>query len=362
MIIAPVIIALQQYLPLYTSLFSNTNNISSLSYSAGIVTAVTSTPHGLSTGALVNIGGALTPNNIVSLTSEDNIATAVTEDNHDLTENWFPNVRISGANESQYNGTFPLLTVPNRKTFTFQLNGTAPSPATGSPQLLEFFQNGYNGYFPIIVINPFTFTYPSTVNSSLAAQGSIVVSSNSRISGAATLDRAIAAYTKQPTDNMWLVLVPGATTVSNDRNVRSDAKVQLSKSDMFWERTIETMSAYVICPATTSIAARRERDLIESEVAPALFTVLCGHKFEKPYPVNPWSRMALTGHEAFEYPGSYYIHQFNFEIQSDITFNLLLLPYTVAFRDIDLVFLKNNEFESPVIMTADINLDDVPLE
>jgi hypothetical protein len=361
--IEPVILWLQQNLPLYTSLFSDTVSVTSLENNSGIVTATTSSAHNFVNGQLINIGGAFVPNNLVSLTRVNNIGYGTTQTNHDLTQGWQPNITISGADQAEYNGTFPLLTVPNRRNFSFQLpDDSAPTPATGTPQLIEFRPAGYNGYFPIVVISPTQFSYEAPVGNELNATGSIVASSNTRISGAASIERAIDAYTKQGIDRMWMIVVSGPTRANNDRNTKSDATAQFSKTDQYWQRLIESLSVYVICSTTSGITARRERDLVEDEVMYSLLEVMCGTKFTNNFPVNKWARMVFVGHDIFEYNSSYYIHKFDFETQTDLSFNFLLLPFTTAFRDISLNFLENDEFESPTIMTAHVDLDDEPLE
>jgi len=96
-----IIIQLHSELPKHTELFSTNIALSSLTFSGGVVTATTSSAHGLSTNDTVVIQDALSPNPLPSLTSSEGIATATTLGNHDLTEN-FPDgpdstVNITGA-------------------------------------------------------------------------------------------------------------------------------------------------------------------------------------------------------------------------------------------------------------------------
>src|SRR5665213_1189077 len=108
---ADVAAQLRLVVPSLTSLFSTNLTVTSLTYDAGIVTAVTSTAHGLSTqnnGVLIS--GALVPNPIISLTSDGLVASATTENNHDLTANqhdiangYEPLVSVEGADFTEYN-------------------------------------------------------------------------------------------------------------------------------------------------------------------------------------------------------------------------------------------------------------------
>jgi len=144
-----------------------------------VATAVTPTPHGLSTNDVIVINGAVqgayngtkTVNTVVDantftyrisgptaqaaaatgylfwfrstfassfngnpisfLTSTGTTATVVTQTPHGLATNDI--ATINGANEAEYNGTFPV-TVSNATTFTYTTNGApAATPATGIP-------------------------------------------------------------------------------------------------------------------------------------------------------------------------------------------------------------------------------------
>lgn len=68
---------------------------------------------------------------VSSLTRSGQTATAVTSSDHNLASNL--DVIISGANESEYNGTFTI-TVTDTDTFTYTVTGTPSTPATGTMQ------------------------------------------------------------------------------------------------------------------------------------------------------------------------------------------------------------------------------------
>jgi autotransporter-associated beta strand protein len=109
----------------------------------GAVT-VTLPNHGFSSGETVRIAGATQPeyngdftistiDNAVSgilLNAATHVATATTSLAHGLAVG--DSVRIRGAKQPEYNGTFVIASVPNNWTFTFAVTGTPVSPATGS--------------------------------------------------------------------------------------------------------------------------------------------------------------------------------------------------------------------------------------
>ena len=197
-----IIKQLQAVLPTLTDLFSETISVSALTRSGTTVTATTSIAHGLTTGTGVTIAGAESPTTIASLTFLDGIATAITTTSHDLTEGFqdgnatdSPLVAVFGASEAEYNGLNPLLSVPNRTSFTYSLTGDPTSPATGMPVLLENFNAGYNGRHVITVINPTTFTYQITQAPNSPAQGTIEAHTSIRVSGAVNIEKARDSYT-----------------------------------------------------------------------------------------------------------------------------------------------------------------------
>ena len=129
--ISDIIKQLIAVLPALTDKFSDQFALASLTQTAGLVTATTTTAHGLVTGDFVNISGAIAPINVTNLVRNGNIVTATTGEDHDLTLNFQETVEIVGAIETEYNGTHPLLDVPNRRSFAYSIETAPPSPATG---------------------------------------------------------------------------------------------------------------------------------------------------------------------------------------------------------------------------------------
>lgn len=68
---------------------------------------------------------------ISGITRSSTTATATTASAHGLIAGDY--VTISGATETEYNGTFAVASVPTSTTFTYTVTGTPDTPATGSP-------------------------------------------------------------------------------------------------------------------------------------------------------------------------------------------------------------------------------------
>lgn len=358
-----IIIQLQDVLPAQTDLFTESDiAISSLSRSGTTVTAVTSAVHGLSTGNYAFVKDAKSPIAITSITRVGTTATVVTTTDHDFTEDFDMTAEITGADQSDYNGTQTIITVANRRTFTFTVSGSPVTPATGTMFALNTVSAGYNGRHQVTVSDTTTFTYEITQTPISPAQGSPVMTKNLRISGAVTMQKAVEAYTVQGSSELWGFVVLGDPFVSKDRRTTTDATTILAGGDDYKQLVVCPFSLFVIAPATADIVGRAQRDQME-DVAVALFKSLLRSKLT---PVLSNGKQYLTtfnGHRFVAFADAYYVHEFQFEMPTYITEDDVLAPdFNVAFRDIAMDWLNPNETDGDdIIMEASVDLDDVPL-
>jgi hypothetical protein len=79
---------------------------------------------------LVPIPSAAPTSYTVGLVQSSGTATATSTTAHGFSRGY--NVTIAGADQTEYNGSFEILTVPSTTTFTFSVDSTATSPATGT--------------------------------------------------------------------------------------------------------------------------------------------------------------------------------------------------------------------------------------
>ncbi len=110
---------LSVHLPKFADDFTDQITVTSLTRSGTTVTVTTDSPHGLVVGGQLNMTGAQTPIVISSITRVGIQATMVTASDHDITENAGFDVQIEGATEAEFNGTFDLISAPNRRTIKF---------------------------------------------------------------------------------------------------------------------------------------------------------------------------------------------------------------------------------------------------
>jgi hypothetical protein len=360
-----IIKQLASQLPKHTDLFSVTQSVSSMTFSAGTVTVTTSTNHNLNNGALVVVNGALSPNTITSLTQVNGIATAVTTFDHDLTAGTIngenQTVNITGAADSEYNGDLTLIDVPNRRTFTYQVDENAPASTTGAV-LNENLNFGYNGAFNVTVTSPTTFTYviPKSVGS--PATGTISLKSNVRVSGGIDVLKVTQSYTKQNTDDLWAMVVLDDSTVSKSRNITNDADFERMRGSDPRQSIIQNFSVYILAPCKNEIAARNSRDLME-DVMLYLFKSLLGFKPSTVLCEGAQYGVTFVSHDLDVYNESFFRHRFQFQNLVDLTFgDTLKEDIDVAFRDIHIDYIDPIiEDGDDVIMTSDINLDEEPI-
>ena len=355
-----VIKQLHVVLPQFTDLFTDEVSVTSLSRVGITVTAITSVAHQLQTNDYVNIVSAINQNPLMLLELVGGYAVGTTTIDHDLTKGYQETVTVSGAVEPEYNGTFKLIDVPNRRKFIYEITGTPSTPATGSPILEENFNYGYNGYHQITVIDPVTFTYEITQQPFSPAIGIIVARHSRRISGAVEVSRALASYTKQNTDNMWMFAVIGDARANKSRYVLSDATDTQTDNTDFRQRIIQNFELFVFCRATQDLSGRYTKDRMEDLLQPILKSIL-GAKFPSLLTEESWAGVTFEGHKFELYNEAIYVHNFEFQTVKDITFNdtSLYSDISVAFRDIDIDYLSVDGDNT--IMQSSIDLDDEPI-
>lgn len=350
-------------LPALVDDFTFNNDVLSLVRVGTTVTVMTSTDHGLSVGNAVNIVGARTP---ISISSIDRIglsATLITASDHDMTKTaGFENVEIEGANESEFNGTFKLLSVPNRRTITFQAVDSGPIAATGSPLLIngENIFNTYNGLQEITAVpSTITFEYEVT-NSNLFTPASGTISAKKRpfISAGVTYDRILASYTKQLAENIWLFVVMGDGIAQKNRQITVDSTDNIQRTQYFNQRLTQVLSLYLFIPSTTEIAARQARDRAEELLLPICQSILFA-KFDSLLSVKFVNPLQFNAHGFHDYNSTFYVHRYIFEQTLQMTFeDTVGADDDVAFRDIEMTMGLDVGTET---FDTDINLDDNPL-
>jgi len=354
-------------LPTFVDDFTSNFSVSSLVRLNNTVTVTTTADHGLLVGKAVNIVGALTPIVIESIDRVGIQATLVTASPHDFTETiGFENVIIEGANESEFNGTFPVLSVPtgvaNRRTIRFQVADSGPIAATGSPLLLNgsnIFQ-GYNGLRLVTAVPSTTvFEYEITDTTLFSpASGAIFSKTSPRISSSVSFERILDAYTKQTVDNAWLFVVMGDGIAQKNRKINLDSTDNIQKTQFFDQRLTQTASLFLLLPTSSEIAARNARDRAE-ELLQAITKSILLSKFDTLFSNRFNNPLQFNEHGFQDYNGSFYVHRYTFEATIQMGFeDTVGADGDVAFRDICMTMgldVGNETFDT------NINLDVEPL-
>ena len=371
MIAKDVVLALQARIPVLTDDFSESVGIASVVVAGITVTVTTSGVHGLATGEAANILNVVTPVTIASINRVDTIATIVTNEDHDFTlsdreksKKVDKQVLVSGATEAEFNGSFKLLNVINRRTIEVEVADSGAASATGSP-ILENGINplyGYNGFFAITVLSTTVFTYELpkvlTIDGIVDITSKAVVSH--RIARVVNLERAVLAYTKQNIDEDFLFVVIGDVVANKNRSTQTDATDTDVGGDFYRQQLNQQCAVYLAQNSTDSVAAGRQRDKAE-EIAPLLFKSILLQAFPTGFTVSERSKLTFVSHgfvdTGLEPPVNMheYIFEQNAELYIDDTVGA---PDDVAFRNIDMTFnnqIGNEEF------TGSVDLDEVEL-
>ncbi len=352
---ADIIIQLMADLPLYTNLFNDEFGIASITSVGTTATCTTSVPHTLSNNDIVTITGSTAPILIESFTRSDTVGTIVTSTNHDFTfsdaekaRGLTQNVITTGANESEFNGTFALnadigtISVPNRRTLIVDMDDAGATTATGTPILQNGSAYGYNGTFNAVVLDTTTFEYALDEALPLPAQGTPILSAKFRITGAITAERFYQdSYTAQEPLKLWACVVIDDTVASKQREVVSDATAKYGgKSTYFRQELTQSVSIHVAQSTGASLSGRAARDLIEDEVTPAILKSILTVNFPTYFQSDDNKRLVFNSHSISAYNVGYYIHQYNFEQEVEIIDqDVAPSDFNVALRDIFVTYV-----------------------
>jgi len=347
-----IIQQLRRTIPFITDSFTDNISISSLVRSGNTVTATSASAHGLITGNYIFIKGAKNPVAITSAVRTGTSVLCTTATEHDLTIPFNYEVLISGFNEAEYNGTFELVSVTDRNTFTYEVQTGLSNQPTGSGILnedlvLSFSSSlnfGYNGYKQITKIDDTTFTYQISNTPNSPATGTIIGAKNPRISGAISLDVAKASYEKQTAGKLWAFVVIDDGVAGRDRHQDSDANYVGEKTNFYLQDYVQPFSIYVFTPCKDEYSARGSRDLMV-DIRAYLYKSLLTYKTKTGFSKEEQYGITAVGDSMAEYNQSYYIHRFQFEIMSSVLIEDVFRQYSVALSNITVKTKNDNEVD-----------------
>lgn len=352
---------LEERVPILTDRFTREDSIVSITPAGLVATATTSVDHGLSIGKTVFIAGAFAPVAITSIDRVDEIATAVTTTDHDLTEGHFTEVELSGATESEFNGTFPLLTVPNRRTFTFTVADAGPTSGTGAMMLDgPGTAVGYNGKVTVATVpttTTFTYALPSALTEAATGPNMRVIK-GIRIHSAISLQRATHVFEKSDIsgDDLSAFVVLGATTASRDRRTLNDGVSSAQVGGDNKQQLLQALNVLVFQKVVDKTSGATPRDEME-DIARILIAVLVGFVPPSDFSTQTQEALRFVNHDIFEYTTATYSHLFEFQLREAIeNEDLEITPENVAFRDILLTF-TTDQGDQELIATIDLDAE-----
>ena len=364
-----IIKALVLRLPNLTDQFCDRIPVDTITSTDRVATATVAAGHGRVDNELVTITDAVSPILIDTISRTGTVATVTTLTNHDFTfsdreiaKGLEQEVILSGSAEAEFNGTFNLIAVYDRLTFTVEIEDSGPNDATGAP-ILENGSNPfaqYNTSANITVLNATQFTYPILQEIPLAATGAPILNSGHRITGAVSIDRFMDAYTKHKKDQWWCVVILGDVIASKGRQNRTDSTDQFSDGQHYQQSITQPFGVYLIAPTSHTVAARPQRDEME-DIVPLIMKSVLLAQFPTGFAVSKQNRATFTAHGFFLYNGPVYIHEITFEQNADLLFvdSVGNDPH-VAFRDIDLTM--NMDLGETTLSTSidlDVGIPDV---
>lgn len=360
--IADVVRHLRIEIPRITDKYSKVLDINTISGNGSIVTTITNQLHGLVIGSPIYFTGVETQYPITEVTIDGNIAIIKTSIAHDLTLGWHETATLSGFTDSFWNADFTLIAVPNRKTFHIQVSLTTVVPVLNGNETLDLVVSGGYNISTVVesVVDDNTFTYSNTETSTVKDG---VVHVFIRITGAVSFDKCFEEYTAQKKEDLWLfVTQPSLVSLSKDRNAEGDAVSEQNTNTSHQLNLLDGFHIYAFLSTKDSKTALTESDIARDDILKDLFKTVVGWNV-KGFPDGRTSVVVLKNHNPALYDGSKYVHEFVFEVGLRITQGDIYKPLeTVAFRDVGLI-IKNPDYpESERKLTAEVDLDEEPLE
>ncbi|MCK4758726.1 MAG: hypothetical protein KAT69_01685 [Candidatus Aminicenantes bacterium] len=358
-------------IPLYSAGFSESVGITSIVPTATTALVTTDAAHELDDGQNAAIIGADAPVQIDTATFLRTGSQAVFEtlQDHDLTLSQLDiasggkTITISGATEAEFNGTFQLIQIPNRRKIIIVVADAGPTTISGSP-IVENANGGiFNGLFPITLINATQFEYTLPVSYTLpAAVSNAKVQTSIRIASVLDIDQYLQdLYTKQLIGDHQLIVQLGDVTQSKKRNEETDASSSTTGEYSFTPILIQPFAIYIVMNASQDLTASQLRDKVEEEFVPAIFNSVLRAQFGTGFTYSQY-RATFTGHGVYGYSDetgknkAVYAHEVTFEQLSQLCReDMVGSDDNVAMRDVSYTLTTDLGTGE---LTADINLDE----
>lgn len=369
-----VVNKLSATIPLYTNGFSNSVGINSIVVAGTTATVTTLAPHGLRENQNVALLGIDAPVQIDTGTFSRVGASAVfdTLQDHDFTLSerdkaaGGKTITISGANEAEFNGTFQLIQVPNRRRLVIAVVDSGPTTISGSPLVDNANGGFFNGLFAAINITANTFQYQLPRNYPLnPVVNNATVQVSIRVLSVLDIEGYLQdIYTREAIDDDQLVVQLGDVTQSKNRDEETDAATSTTGEYSYTPVMIQPFAVYIIQNVTDDLTGALARDRVESEFIPAIFKSVLRAKFDTGFTYSQY-RATFTGHGVFAYSDAngknkaVYAHEVSFELLAQLCReDMVGADSNVAMRNVG--YTLTTDLGNGVL-TADVDLDEEPI-
>lgn len=369
-----VVNKLSECLPLYTSGFSNSVGITSITLVSTTATVTTPTPHGLVENQNVALSGVDAPVEIdtASFARVGTTATFETLQDHDLTlserdkANGGKTITISGATEPEFNGAFQIVAVLNRRKLSIAVADSGPTTISGAP-IVENANGGlFNGLVVATNVTATTFDYEIPIAYPLdPVVTGAVVQISIRILSVLDIEQYLQdVYTRKGLDDDVLVVQLGDVVQSKKRDEETDASSSTTGEWSFTPMLIQPFAVYIVQNVTDDLTGAQARDKVEREYVPAIFQAILRAKFDTQFTYSTY-RATFTGHGVFAYSDvtgknkAIYAHEVTFEQLAQLTRVDTVGPdNNVAMRDVSYALITDLGTGE---LDANVDLDEEPI-
>lgn len=355
-----VVSQLQVVLPKYTDRFSTILPVASIVASGGVATITTNLAHNIkgNNSQAVTISEVQVKTGINSVSQDGLVFTFGTSSDHDLTEGWdeHSTVALTGFTDEDWNDSFSLVSVPNRRTFKVQSTNTLPV-LNGNEKLLENRVDGVNGRYAPTVIDSTSFSVPGDFIDGEYTGGNVGL--DVRVAGIVNPEEINEYYTAQQLEDFWMFVSMPDAVVSKDRNALSDAVGTMATGQDIRLRILDGFNITVIKNTSEDISAIEAIDVCRHDLLLPVLKSVFGAKFDTGLSSDPDFKAILTGHGVSLYNRAYIEYTYSFEVAMDLTNDDTVEPEnTRAFRDVDYTHTVGGD-DTPVV-SGIVNLDDEP--
>lgn len=360
--LADIVNQLRMVLPKYTNLFADVASISSIVASSGVATVTTNTAHNMANGAAVTITGVETRTQLATVSKDGLVFTFTTTTDHDLTLGWPEQEYVSfiGFADSDWNDSFKVVDVPNRRTFKVQSVLSLPV-IDGNQFLLEPDRaDGINGIYAITFVSSTVFTISGDFIDGTYTPVNGKISTQPRITSSINIDAFLDKYTEQNVNDFWLVVEPVDAFVSKQRETFSDANSTVANGEDIRNRIVDGFTVYIVAPTADQLTASQALDVCKHDLLLPMMRSLYGVKFPSGLSNDADFKVTLNGQNVAAYERAFLAYAYTFEAVYDLTNDDTVLPSdTRAFRNVS--YTQKTESEQVDDLTVNANLDDVPL-